>query len=79
MLVFDDGNFSEDSTFLLTDYLAHTPRDILAKNFRVDARTFDTLSQHGNNQMFQRCRQHKLTSFHREIYLPRLNSGVAGF
>lgn len=45
LLVFDDGNFSEDSTFLLTDYLARTPKDILAKNFRVDARTFDTLSQ----------------------------------
>jgi oxalate decarboxylase len=29
LLVFDDGNFSEDSTFLLTDWLAHTPRDVL--------------------------------------------------
>ena len=35
LLVFDDGNFSEDSTFLLTDWLAHTPRDVLAKNFRT--------------------------------------------
>jgi oxalate decarboxylase len=35
LLVFDDGNFSEDSTFLLTDWLAHTPRDVLAKNFRI--------------------------------------------
>lgn len=51
LLVFDDGNFSEDSTFLLTDYLARTPKDILAKNFRVDARTFDTLSQHGTYQL----------------------------
>jgi len=33
LLVFDDGNFSEDSTFLLTDWLAHTPCDVLAKNF----------------------------------------------
>ncbi len=33
LLVFDDGSFSEDSTFLITDWLAHTPRDILAKNF----------------------------------------------
>jgi oxalate decarboxylase len=32
LLVFDDGGFSEDSTFLLTDWLAHTPRDVLAKN-----------------------------------------------
>ncbi|MEE8626627.1 MULTISPECIES: oxalate decarboxylase family bicupin [Methylobacterium] len=35
LLVFDDGHFSEDSTFLITDWLAHTPRDILAKNFGV--------------------------------------------
>ena len=33
LLVFDDGAFSEDSTFLLTDWLAHTPKDVLAKNF----------------------------------------------
>jgi oxalate decarboxylase len=33
LLVFDDGGFSEDSTFLITDWLAHTPRDVLAKNF----------------------------------------------
>ena len=26
LLVFDDGNFSEDSTFSVTDWLAHTPR-----------------------------------------------------
>ena len=43
LLVFDDGNFSEDSTFLLTDWLAHTPRDVLAKNFGWPERVFDTL------------------------------------
>lgn len=36
LLVFDDGGFSEDSTFLITDWLAHTPRDVLDKNFGVD-------------------------------------------
>ena len=36
ILVFDDGNFSEDSTFLLTDWLQHTPRDVLAKNLGMD-------------------------------------------
>lgn len=45
LLIFDDGNFSEDSTFLLTDYLAHTPVDILAKNFRVSEDVFSTLSK----------------------------------
>jgi oxalate decarboxylase len=33
LLVFDDGAFSEENTFLLTDWLAHTPRDVIAKNF----------------------------------------------
>jgi oxalate decarboxylase/phosphoglucose isomerase-like protein (cupin superfamily) len=45
LLVFDDGNFSEDSTFLLTDYMARTPKSVLAKNFRVSPKVFDSLSQ----------------------------------
>ncbi len=40
LLVFDDGNFNEDETFLLTDWLAHTPRSILAKNFGVPESAF---------------------------------------
>ena len=40
LLAFDDGNFSEDSTFLLTDWLAHTPKEVLAKNFGVDEPAF---------------------------------------
>jgi oxalate decarboxylase len=35
LLVFDDGNFSENETFLITDWFAHTPREVLAKNFGV--------------------------------------------
>lgn len=35
LLVFDDGNFSEDETFLLTDWLSHIPKEVLAKNFSV--------------------------------------------
>jgi oxalate decarboxylase len=37
LLVFDDGNFSENQTFLLTDWFAHTPPDILARNFGLPA------------------------------------------
>src|SRR6202167_6310796 len=33
LLVFDDGNFSEYETVLLTDWMAPTPPDVLAKNF----------------------------------------------
>jgi oxalate decarboxylase len=43
MLVFDDGNFSEYATVLLTDWLAHTPKDVLAKNFGVPQKAFDKL------------------------------------
>jgi oxalate decarboxylase len=41
LLVFDDGNFNEFETFLLTDWMAHTPKEILAKNFGVSEATFD--------------------------------------
>jgi oxalate decarboxylase len=43
LLVFDDGGFSEDATFLISDWLAHTPRDVLAKNFAVPESDFDDL------------------------------------
>ncbi|RDJ27559.1 cupin domain-containing protein [Bosea caraganae] len=40
LLVFDDGEFDEDSTFLLTDWFKHIPPDVLAKNFGVPAGNF---------------------------------------
>ena len=39
--VFDDGSFSEDSTFLLTDWTAHIPKEVLAKNFQTNITNFD--------------------------------------
>ncbi|KAJ7598979.1 putative oxalate decarboxylase/oxidase [Mycena floridula] len=36
ILVFDNGEFSEDSTFQLIDWMIHTPLDVLAKNFGVE-------------------------------------------
>ena len=33
LLVFDDGAFSEDNTFLISEWVAHTPRAVLTKNF----------------------------------------------
>ncbi|KAI5122009.1 hypothetical protein M0805_001841 [Coniferiporia weirii] len=41
LLVFDDGSFSEDSTFQLTDWTAHIPKEVLAKNFQLDTSAFD--------------------------------------
>lgn len=43
LLVFDDGNFSENETLLVTEFMAHMPRSVLAKNFGVDAAHFDSL------------------------------------
>ena len=40
LLVFDDGNFSEYETFLIADWAAHTPREVLAKNFGVPIEAF---------------------------------------
>src|SRR5882762_1687552 len=35
MLVFDDGDFSESETVLLSDSMAHVPPEVLSKNFGV--------------------------------------------
>src|SRR5690348_6896365 len=35
LLVFDDGNFSEYETVLLSEWMAHTPLDVVSKNFVV--------------------------------------------
>src|SRR6202048_1248983 len=35
MLVFDDGDFSESDTVLLSDAMAHLPPEVLSKNFGV--------------------------------------------
>ena len=45
LLVFDDGNFDENSTFLLTEWLFCTPKEILAKNFNVPEKAFDRIPQ----------------------------------
>ena len=37
LLVFNQGSFSEESTFLLSDWLKHTPPDVLQKNFGLGA------------------------------------------
>jgi oxalate decarboxylase len=40
LLVFDDGSFDEDSTFLISDWFKHTPNEVLGKNFGVPASLF---------------------------------------
>ncbi len=43
MLVFDDGEFSESETVLLSDAMAHLPPGVLSKNFGVGEQTFARL------------------------------------
>ena len=46
LLAFDDGKATEYNTLLFTDWLAHTPPDILAENFGVPAETFAKIPLH---------------------------------
>jgi len=43
MLVFDDGNFSESETVLLSDSLSHLPPEVLSKNFGVAEQALKSL------------------------------------
>ncbi|MDL5142877.1 oxalate decarboxylase [Bacillus atrophaeus] len=43
LLVFDNGGFSENSTFQLTDWLAHTPQDVVAANFGLTEKNIANL------------------------------------
>ena len=43
LLVFDEGAFSEDDTFLLSEFLAHTSPEIVQKNTGWSRKTFDEL------------------------------------
>lgn len=45
LLVFDDGSFSEDETFLLSEMMLRTPVSVLAKNFEADPSAFNDLPQ----------------------------------
>jgi oxalate decarboxylase len=40
LLVFDDGEFDEDNTFLLSDWIKHVPNEVLGKNFGVPDTAF---------------------------------------
>lgn len=42
ILVFDSGYFSEFATFSMSDWLAQTPKEVLAKQFNLPAETFNS-------------------------------------
>ncbi len=52
ILVFDDGAFSENSTFSITDWFSSTPKDVLAANFGVSEKEFDNIPK-GELYMYQ--------------------------
>ncbi len=43
IIAFDSGKQSESNTLLLTDWIAHTPPDVLAKNFGVPTEAFSNI------------------------------------
>ncbi len=43
ILCFDDGNATEFNTLLVTDWIAHTPPEVLAENFGVPVETFQKI------------------------------------
>ncbi|MDQ0839322.1 cupin domain-containing protein [Sphingomonas faeni] len=52
VIAFDDGSQSESNTLLITDWFAHTPPDVLAKNFGVPVEAFKDIPLH-NLWIFQ--------------------------
>ncbi|GAA0355421.1 oxalate decarboxylase family bicupin [Bacillus horti] len=43
LLVFDDGGFSENDTFTISDWFARTPKEVLSANFGVEVAQFASI------------------------------------
>lgn len=43
LLVFDEGDFSEDNTFLVSELFERNPKEVLAKDLRVDTSALDNI------------------------------------
>jgi oxalate decarboxylase len=52
LLVFDDGDFDEDNTFLISDWFKHVPVEVLAKNFGAPAASFGHTSDPSERYIF---------------------------
>ena len=55
VLVFDDGNFSENQTLLITEVMAHLPRSVVAKNFGVPEAAFKKSPKGGEIHLPHAC------------------------
>jgi oxalate decarboxylase family bicupin protein len=45
LLVFDQGDFSEDNTFLASEFMLRNPKEVLSKNFQTPVSAFDNIPQ----------------------------------
>jgi oxalate decarboxylase len=52
LIVFDNGMFSENETFLLTDWFNHTPLDVLAKNLGVSPSALANIPRDPNHERY---------------------------
>jgi len=52
LLVFDDGMFSENETFLLTDWFDHTPTEVLAKNLGISESALTGIPKDPNHERY---------------------------
>lgn len=43
LLIFDEGDFSEDGTFLVSEMFLRNPKSVLSKNFQTPVSSFDNL------------------------------------
>lgn len=89
ILIFDNGNFSEDHTFSITDFIASTPAHIVAQNFgltEAEVKNFpkkEVYFAHGvnpdkANPIAIRRQEASLTTMHRyplEAQQPRIAPG----
>lgn len=54
LLVFDNGNFSDLDTFTISDWFAHTPKEVLSANFGVPLDAFKNIPKQENIYLSRR-------------------------
>ncbi|MEW9584431.1 oxalate decarboxylase family bicupin [Paraburkholderia sp. DGU8] len=70
VLAFDNGRASEFNTLLVTDWVAHTPPEVLARNFNVPADVFKNIPL-DNLWIFQGTNPGPLEAAQRAVASPR--------
>src|SRR2546430_15234006 len=60
LLVFDDGNFDEENTFLISDWFKHIPTEVLGRNFGVSASFFGHTPDPSERYIFPRSEERRV-------------------